>query len=334
MTSTDAADRRAALIGAKLGALVREHASVQPERIAGFTGGAGAVVGDTAWVLLEDRPEQGLGSAIAWALRNGATGVHVLAGRATGVLARRVRHFDWPITVSQVDGRSLLPAISAPLDVALPVPESHRALAPMIEAAGARAVEEHGVLAGEVRGLEVCRVVDDPASGEPRLEVGVGTHDREAFHMLHGQMLDEKPIIDALARVVATVAVHRAPGAPQHPLNLLAASRLLRARLLEDPAAIEATSLRAAEPPIARANLKDQAPCVAIAEVDGHDVVVVCTTGVDLDVVPYATDAIAAGNGGRCLVAAPNRDVIDIQRRIAALVRVPTAFVGVEPESR
>ncbi len=54
---------------------------------------------------------------------------------------------------------------------------------------------EHGVLVGEVRGLEVCRVVDDPHLGTTRLEVGVGAHDREAFQMLHGDV----PAIELLA---------------------------------------------------------------------------------------------------------------------------------------
>ncbi len=61
-----------------------------------------------------------------------------------------------------------------------------------------------------MRGLEVCRVVDDPATGAVRLEVGVGAHDREAFAIMHGDV----PTVEALAGVVRAVAEHRRTGPP------------------------------------------------------------------------------------------------------------------------
>ena len=79
----------------------------------------------------------------------------------------------------------------------------------MIIEGGATPAVEHGVLVGEVRGLEVCRVVTDAQTGAARLEVGIGQHDREAFQMLHGDV----PTVEALAKVVAAVAPHREYGA-------------------------------------------------------------------------------------------------------------------------
>ena len=55
---------------------------------------------------------------------------------------------------------------------------------------------EHGVLLGEVDGLEVCRVV--LVDGVAHLEVGVGRHDREAFALMHGDV----PPAEALVGVV------------------------------------------------------------------------------------------------------------------------------------
>ena len=101
----------------------------------------------------------------------------------------------------------------------------------MIEAAGAVPVIEHGLLAGEVAGLEVCRVVVDPGTGQARLEVGVGAHDREAFQLVHGDV----PTVEALSSVVAAVAEHRRPGAPPHPLNRLGAERLSVVDQVSDP---------------------------------------------------------------------------------------------------
>ncbi len=326
-------DRRAALVSMKLGALVREHAgAADPDAVVvtGFGGGAAAMVGDAAWVLLDDRPERGLGAALAWAVRHDATSVHLLADRATGLLARRAEGVALPVHVAHVEGRALVPAIAEALVPEPPAAAAHRQLVDAIAAGGAVPTEEHGVVAGEVRGLEVCRVVDDPDTGAARLEVGVGAHDREIFQMLHGN----RPTVEALADVVAAVGEHRRTGVVDHPLNRLAMSRALRADLIDRPELIGATSVVPAPPPFPRDNLKDEVPCAATALVDGRTVAVVCTNGVDVDVVPWSIDACAALETAgvhvtECLIAAPARDVIDIQQRLAALAVRPTRFVPV-----
>ena len=169
--------------------------------------------------------------------------------RATGLLARRAERFAFPVAVWYPVDRSLLPAVAEPLPVEPAASPAHLDVRDVIEASGATLVVEHGVVTGEVRGLEVCRVVDQPTTGyfdeagvgelggEPisalgnalaeqqgvgsgvMVEVGVGGPDREAFRIIHGDL----PTVDALAEVVATVAGHRAAGAPPHPLNRLGA---------------------------------------------------------------------------------------------------------------
>lgn len=318
--------RRAALVGSSLRALVTATGATPVGEPSGVGTGAALMADDgTAWVLLVDQPAGGLGGALGWAVRRSATGLHVLASEGTGVLARRAASFTLPIAVSRLDGRVLVPAVAEPLTPSEPLQQRHRELVPLIVAGGAEPVEEHGVLVGEVAGLEVCRVVDDPQTGEVRLEVGVGAHDRETFQMLHG----DRPTVEALADVVRSVGGHRSVGAPQHPLNQLAASRLLRARIVANPSLVGAAALVGAEPPAARPNLKDEVPCVA-REVDGARIVV-CTTGVDLDAVPWAADAIAVHGASECLIAAPARDVLDIQQRLAALLTTPTRFVPIDP---
>lgn len=292
----------------------------------GIGTGAAIMADDgTAWVLLVDEPIGGLGGALAWAIRRAASGLHVVASGRTGVLARRATSFAFPVAISHLEGRTMVPAIAEPLVPAVPLTERHRVLVPLIIAGGAEPVEEHGVLVGEVAGLEVCRVVDDPQTGEVRLEVGIGAHDRETFQMLHG----DRPTVEALADVVRSVGAHRCVGAPQHPLNQLAASRLLRARIMADPSLVGTGPLVGVAPPAARTNLKDEVPCVA-RETDG-DRIVVFTTGVDLDAVPWAGDAATIHGATECIIAAPARDVIDIQQRLAALVIVPTRFVPIDP---
>jgi hypothetical protein len=327
--SSDVIDpaRRAALVGAQLVALMGD-AGVTPFGAPAPLGGDVALL-DTAgvaWVLASARAGRSLGAALAWAVRHDAVALHLIAPDHTGVLARRAAQLRLPVRVSHLEGRTLIDAVPEPLAVATDVAETHLALAAEIVAGGAVPVVEHGVLAGEVCGLEVCRVVDDPDSGEVRLEVGVGAHDRETFQLLHG----DRPTVEALTDVVAFVARHRTSSAP-HPLQQLAASRHLRHRLLADPSLVGLQQLVAVAPPVARQNLKDEVPCVAYSAVD--ETLVVCTHGVDLDVVPYACDALLTRPAAACIVAAPQRDVLPVQHRLAALVCTPTRVVGVAPAS-
>ena len=305
---------REQLLAVKLAALVRSREPAAELRPGEFGGGAALLVAEQAWVLLDERPARGLGAAMAWALRHDATEVNVLADAAAGLLARRAAGWKPPVHIWQIVGRELQPALPEQLPTAPQLPTAHAQFEPLIREGGAEPIVEHGVLRGEVDGLEVCRVVTDPHSAEARLEVGVGAHDREAFQMLHGN----RPTGEALADVVRSVAEHRRPGATRHPLNLLAQERALRARLVAHPGLIGATHVRSVAPPVPRLNVKDVVPCVAQATIASHQVTVVCSTGIDLDVVPFAVDAMAACGTAECLIVLPERDALDIQRRLAA----------------
>ena len=318
-------DRRARLRGIKLHALVRDHLGrdIAPD-VGAFPPGAALVESGVAWVLLEDEPARGLGAALAWSHRQDAEALHVLAERSTGLLARRAAGFRVPITVWHVEERSLLPAVAEPPIVPQPAPPAHLALADTIVAGGAVPVVEHGVVTGEVRGLEVCRVVDDVHTGAVRLEVGVGAHDREAFAIVHGDV----PTVDALAGVVRAVTDQRGVDA-QHPLNRLAPERLVRWRLEQQPGQIGLAAVAPAQPPVPRPNVKDRVPCTAIGRRDdGSTVLLVCSVGVDLDLVPYAVDARLAalvdernepGVAGEVWLVLAPRDLVPVTAELAAL---------------
>lgn len=320
--------RLARLQAVKLSALVRDHGVDGDQRQYEFTGGAALTVGDEAWVLLADRAGRGLGGAVAWALRRGVSRLHVVADDGTGPLARRAAGFALPITVWTADGRTLRVAAPDPLPVAPPVPAAHLEFEAVIRAAGATPVVEHGVLSGEVAGLEVCRVVDDEFTGAVRLEVGVGAHDREAFLMLHG----DRPTAPALADVVRSVAEHRLHDVHGHPLARLAKERLLRDRLVSAPHLVGASSVEVVQPPVPRTNLKDVVPCAAAAVVDGQRVAVVCSAGVDLEAVPWAIDARVATGVERCLLVLPARDALEVQRLLAASASPAIELVPVDAD--
>lgn len=322
---------RARLLGLKLHALVREHfGDMEPDAQAGLSVGAASSHGHTAWVLVEERSERGLGVALAWASKRGSEVVHVLASEHTATLARRAAHFTTDVRVWKVDGISIAPATSEPLPGEPQASPAHLSFVDTIRESGAEVVIEHGVVTGEVVGLEVCRVVDDPVTGAHRLEVGVGEHDREAFAMMHG----DTPTSASLKRIVDVVARHRSAGADPHPLNRLGAERALRARVIADPGLIGASELRAVASPTPRPNLKDAIPCVAAGlSREGRPVVAVFSTGIDLDVVPFAADArdfheSISGGDAELVVVVPGRDASPVTARMAALLRRPARIIG------
>jgi hypothetical protein len=147
--------------------------------------------------------------------------------------------------------------------------------------------------------------------------------------LLHGSI----PTGQALAGVADVVARHRSPGADPHPLNRLGAERLLRHRLIENPGLIGASTLAVAEPPVIRENVKDPVPCVAVGnDLDGRHVVFVCSTGVDLDVVPFAADARSylGQPGSKLVIAVPARDRYPVTQALAALLPDPAELVGID----
>ena len=327
--------RKSQLLSLKLRALVRDHLGRESDDDlvpAVFARGAAVIDGGSCWVLVEDQPSRGLGPALLWALKEDKHELHVLAEGATGILTRQAAYFDFPVSVWHVDGRTLIPGVDEPFVDERPPAADHLEFVELIERGGATPVIEHGVVAGEVLGLEVCRAVDDPVTGAARLEVGMGAHDREAFALLHG----DKPTVEALADVVSNVRRHRRAGALAHPFNRIAPERLLRSTIIDDPQLVGATHLAACDPPFARTNVLDTVPCVARGTAQsGADLVVVVTSGADPDVVPFALDARAHvdlrfGTDSELHVAMPRSHVTPTNRRALGLARRPATFIELD----
>jgi hypothetical protein len=308
-------EQQAALHAAKLRALV----GAPDLELTPLPGGAAARSGTTGWFLAADH--RGLGPALAWA--DGVEDLRVLADAGAGVLARRAALFDPEPTVWAVDGRELIAAEPEPADEPPAVAPLAEEFALLLADAGADVVREHGVVTGEVLGLEIARVVVDDEGGAS-LEVGVGRHDREAFQMVHGDV----PTRDALASVIATVRENRRAGAEAHPLYRLAPERWVRSVLARRPELVGASHLTPVDPVLPRESVKD----VVAACLVGDGVVVACSVGVDLDLVPTAAEIRALhAPGARLVLAVPGRDDHPVTRRIAARLRQP-AEIAVLPE--
>jgi hypothetical protein len=296
------------------------------------------VAGPAAWVLLDESPLTALGPALVWADRQGASEVHLVAETDLGVLARRAALFSpaphvW--TVSRA-GDGLEPAVADPPAVpepALPAPE----LAGLLVDADLEVVVEGGLVRGEVRGLEVARIAHGQSTAgvpltEPLLEVGVGQADRELTGMLHGDLAP----VDQLARVSEIVRERRRPGAERHPLNQLVPERWLRAVLVDDPGRIGLRHLRPVAAAVPRANLRDRGIAAAVGEDhDGATVVVACSVGVDLDLVPAAADTrLSVAPEAALRLVVPERDAHPVTAALAARLTRPAEVVAVPGDWR
>ena len=304
---------------------------IQHQQVIEFGSAVGVVSQNIAWVLLTSRHEFGLGPAMIWALRNGATSLNIFTEHNAADLARRASLFNFKIDIYEIaSDLAVGPMLALPCVAPMKeISAADEAFADFIRSSGAEITREHGVLAGEVCGLEVCRVVHETADSqvvESRLEIGVGTHDRETFQLLHGRIAT----IESLRKVVDEVASKRVVGANPHPLNQLGRERLLRHLICSAPDLVNAVSLETVSPAMPRANLKDKIPCCAKGvRSDGRVVVVIFSIGVDTDVISFGADARHAIDAQADLIfVSPQRDIIPAITQLADLLHDPALFIG------
>lgn len=288
--------------------------------------------GGAAWVYLAQSPDRGLGMALAWAERHDIGELHVVADEETALLARRAELFaEAPPSVWQVTRGGLVEAESLP-PLPRPSPLPAPDLVDLLIDTGVELVVENGVVRGEVKGLEVARIVSGTTTArvpidEAQLEVGVGAADRELTSMLHADV----PATEQLERVVKIVRDLRRADADRHPLNQLVPERWLRVELCRAPRSIGLHSLRPAESTRPRRGLREADIAVATGEaVDGRPVVVACSVGIDLDLVPSAADARASIDPDADLwLVLPERDDHPSSLRMASRLHDPARVISV-----
>ena len=325
--AAEATQRRAARNAAKLGALVRDRWGIDAPRSSIGTGAA-CSGGGAAFVLLDG--DHGLGAALAWSRRSGATEVHVIADESPGVIARQAAEFRTPVSVWRTAGAGLEAVDAAPFETGLGPPDAP-ALVAVLEDQGLDVVVEGDRFAGEFRGLEVVRIVRALDDGEPILEVGVGRFDRELTAMMHGDL----PDASSIARVVEQLRELRRPGGRNHPLAGLVPERWLRHTLLREPARVGCDDLVAAPTPAPRDRLRARGIAAAVGTRDGAPVVVACSVGVDLDAIVLAADArLAIDPEATLLLALPERDILPVNETLVADLVRPAEVVAVTGDWR
>lgn len=320
-------EQRAGLLRAQLVALVRDLVGVTVEATT-VGANATAVSGDDAYVLSQEANPATLAGALTWSLRQDASHLVLILDDVSSDVARMARHFDHPIEVRSVSGATSVVAVASALPTPLDAPEAPE-LVNQLRAAGLDVVVEDGIVRGEVRGLEVARLVLWPeetgGDGLLHLEAGVGRFDRDAVAAMH----QGEPPTTTLERTVGMVSAERVPGRSTHPLSRLARDRWLRWSVLGDPALVGAAELEPIETTVSRDSVRDVSPAAAKGRSsDGEPMVVVCSAGVDLSLVPVAADTRErCAPGARLVLAVPVRDRVPTLDRLAALLSDPAEVV-------
>jgi hypothetical protein len=345
-------ERLGRLLQVKLTALVEGRwgpAAASPGRVPGSLAGGATLLdrgSGQGWALDATGAPAFVAAALTWARRHSVMELHLVAsddGVGARVLARRAAVWADPPQVWLAAGRDLHPVEAGAPPAPIEPPAAARVWVAPLVAAGAEVVVEHGVIAGEVRGLEVARIILSPstsgsllavADGQWQVAVGVGHHDREA----RDEMRPDEPLTASLDRVVGLVRRLRVGGAPRHPANTLARERWLRAVLVAHPGLVGAASLYSIPPPQPRLDLRLPAPAVA-AGLDPHGLplVVAASVGVDLDLVPTAAEArllwdLARPLGtpqARLVLVVPEGDDYPVTRDLAAALAAPAEVVTV-----
>ena len=269
-----------------------------------------------------------LGGVLVWRQRHPNVEVELVVEHHAGTHARRIEMIAPEMTVWSLGAKGT-PLVLATTPEVLPEPHpatpDTASIVAMIKRCGASVVVEDGIVRAEVLGLEVGRVVESPSG--PTFEVGVGRFDREAGVLLHAGRDIEETLVDVIARV----APHRQEAVPAHAINRLARERWLREVVFRDPglARISAPSLVEPIPP--RSNLLDACPAALL----GHDgeavVLVVCTVGADLGVVPAVADLIVRHRPDMVRIVLPRRDILPHLQQLVTRLGVPTELLGIDP---
>ncbi|MFV2040153.1 MAG: hypothetical protein ACC660_07910, partial [Acidimicrobiales bacterium] len=222
-------------------------------------------------------------AALARGDRAGATEVHIIVDHADPELAAMAAGLRPAPVLWLADGADPVPMQAGPLPSPKDATPSALAQITVLEAAGCEAVVEHGVVVGEVLGLEVARVAVE-SDGRATLRVGVGLYDQEA----HALLSADAAVATRLEQVVDEVRGHRSRDAAPHPLNRLARPRWLRSTIVARPDLVELDQATNVEPLAPRGGIRESTPMAALGTSGGSRVLVVCSTGIDLDLVPTA----------------------------------------------
>ncbi|MEZ5245312.1 MAG: hypothetical protein R2707_09465 [Acidimicrobiales bacterium] len=320
------ADRRALLERSRAEGLLRSSFDLDPSLLELTSAPFGIIArdDDRAWIVSMSDDLAVLGGALVWIDRHSPAEVDLVVEHHGGIHARRAAVLAPECRVWTSSGGVVVAAVPEPIPEPLPRPDDAAHFEAALVELGLDVVCEDGILRGEIAGLEVARILHGPDG--PVLEAGVGRFDREAGVLLHAG----RSPIEAVADAAAQVWPHRTPGAVSHAVNRLARERWLRAIVVADPIAFDIDLPALVEPVPPRANLLEAVPAAVFGTDDDRSVLLVCSVGVDLGLIPAIADLMVAHAPDIVRIVVPVRDRLPHLERLATRLPVPTEIRVIE----
>ncbi|CAI8383772.1 MAG: Uncharacterised protein [Acidimicrobiales bacterium AG-410-I20] len=320
-------ERRAELLRGKLLAIVESAGyEIADSDDKNQTHDSALLTKDNCWLLVNDEtPQSALGKGILLLSRHphlelclifeDAISAGVAARQAAGLNIRCKVMLLHNQTLTQVDPSSF----PKPFEI-IPISEEFLSVC---EAAGVSVICENGTWRGEILGLEVVRL-----EGE-NIQIGVGRFDREAGELLNY----ERSLFDQLVSASNQIRSQRNAEAGSHPLATLARERWLRHSLLEDPSVVGLKDVEPIDSVHERENLRDPFPAAAIGkDEDQKKVLVVCSVGVDIALVPLTAELSQIHLPDRIVIVLPPKDLLPVIHTISEFLKVPSSLIGIEGE--
>lgn len=321
------AGRISGLARTKLEGLVRRAFPDVTASAEAFNAGVGLADAGRAFVMLIESAPSPMAAALAWGAKHDATELHVIADDPDLMVTLAAQGLDPVPTVWRTSGTDLV-RMEDPAPVAnTEPPPAVLAQVPVLEAAGCDVVVEHGVVIGEVLGLEVARVALE-ADGSSVVRVGVGLYDQEAHALVHAR----SSVQERLDQVSSEVRSHRSAAAGPHPLNRVARERWLRSLACADPGLLGLDVLSPLPPPVPRGGIHEQRPVAASGRRGDAAVLAVFSSGIDLDLVPVAAAHLGLAGPetfGEVALVLPERDHHDVIRRMADALARPWSLASI-----
>lgn len=269
-----------------------------------------------------------LGGVFVWIDRHQPAEIDLVVDHHGGVHARRAELLAPECRVWEAVGTDLHRAEPEPIPPALPRPGDTAHLESILTEQQIDVVCEDGLIRGEIAGLEVARILHGPDG--PVLEAGVGRFDREAGALLNAGQEPERSV----ANTAAQVRPHRVHGAVSHAVNRLARERWIRSMIVANPSMVDIDLPELVEPIPPRANLLEVVPAACMGTDGDRRVLVVCSAGVDLGLVPAIADLVRVHEPDAVRIVVPERDRLPHLDRLVSRIPVPTEIRTIAPPWR
>ena len=316
-------DRRAGLNQAKMDSLLRE--TFPDSQFEPIQTKIGAMRSNGTQKFLYAPNENVSPLAISLALATDETDINLVVDASDHLLLEQTMGLATKHRLWVVEGNKLVPHPELKLEERHAPQPLNPTIASLLETNGCEIVQENGMTKGEIKGLEVARVVEG-SEGESALQVGVGIYDQEAHKLVDGNESTE----EKLSRVVSEVLHYRNKQARPHPLNRVSRPKWLISELVNSPENSGLEEVRRLPVATESKAITETTPAAALARAENTKVLIVASVGVDLNAIPIASGLSVSTQADEIWMIQSERDKYPVLERQAKHLKVPHRFLKTE----